>query len=107
MNSGDAACREVQILESKPTPNSQERFWFSSKSGFLVRQQSEFKNAEGNEVRVAIRYSEYRAVDGLQYPHVQQFRITLAGRALEFRMKVKDVKHNEKFDDSIFRKPSD
>ena len=97
---------EVQVLESKPTPSSKERFSFSAKTGFLVRQQSEFKNAEGNDTRVEIRYSEYRAVDGLQYPHLQRIRIFAAGREIEFGMKVKEVKHNEKFEDSIFSKPS-
>jgi hypothetical protein len=57
---------EVQVLESNPTPSSKERFSFSAKTGFLVRWQSEFKNAGGNDLRVEIRYSEYRAVDGLQ-----------------------------------------
>jgi len=111
---------EVQVLESKPTPSSKERFSFSAKTGFLVRQQSEFKNAEGHDTRVEIRYSEYRAVDGLQYPHLQRFRISAAGqeiglgmkvielgmKVIEFGMKVKEVKHNEKFEDSIFSKPS-
>ena len=97
---------EVQVLESKPTPSSKERFSFSAKTGFLVRWQSEFKNAEGNDARVEIRYSEYRAVDGLQYPHLQRFKIVAAGQELEFVMKVKEVKHNEKFEDSIFSKPS-
>ena len=97
---------EVQVLESKPTPSSKERFSFSAKTGFLVRQQSEFKNAECNARRVEIRYSEYRAVDGLQYPHVQQFKIFAAGQEIELGMKVKEVKHNEKFEDSLFSKPS-
>ena len=97
---------EVQVLESKPTPSSKERFSFSAKTGFLVRQQSEFKNAEGNDARVEIRYSEYRAVDGLQYPHLQRIKIVAAGQEIEFGMKVKEVKHNEKFEDSIFSKPS-
>lgn len=97
---------EVQVLESKPTPSSKERFSFSAKTGFLVRRQSEFKNAEGNDARVEIRYSEYRAVDGLQYPHVQHFKISPAGQEIELGMKVKEVKHNEKFEDSIFSKPS-
>jgi hypothetical protein len=57
-------------------------------------------------VRVDTRYSEYRAVDGLQYPHIQRFKFILAGREIEFGMKVKEVKHNEKFEDSIFSKPS-
>ncbi len=97
---------EVEVLESKPTPTSQERFSFSAKTGFLVRQRSELKNAEGNDARMEIRYSEYRAVDGLQYPHVQQFKFSAAGQEVEFRMKVKEVKHNEKFEDSSFNKPS-
>ncbi len=97
---------EVQVLESKPTPSSIERFSFSAKTGFLVRWQSEFKNAEGNDRRVEIRYSEYRAVDGIQYPHLQRIKIVAAGPEIEFRMKIKEVKHNEKIEDSIFSKPS-
>jgi hypothetical protein len=96
----------VQVLESKPTPSSKERFSFSAKTGFLVRWQSEFKNAQGNDARVEIRYSEYRAVDGLQFPHVQQLRISRAGQEIEFGMKVQEIKHNEKLEDSIFSKPS-
>ena len=53
-----------------------------------------------------IRYSDYRKVDGLQYPHVQRIKIVAAGQELEFWMKVKEVKHNEKLEDSIFSKPS-
>jgi outer membrane lipoprotein-sorting protein len=97
---------EVQVLESKPTPSSKERFSFSAKTGFLVRRQSEFKKAEGNDTRVEIRYSEYRAVDGLQYPHIQRFKYVVAGGEIELGMKIKEVKHNEKLEDSIFSKPS-
>jgi hypothetical protein len=97
---------EIRVLESKPIPGSTERFSFSVKTGFLVRQQSACQNAEGHDLRVEIRYAEYRAVDGLQYPHLQRFRISTAGQDLEFVMKVKEVKHNEKLADSIFRKPS-
>ncbi len=97
----------VQVLESRPTPSSKERFSFSAKTGLLVRRQSEFKNAEGQEVRVEVRYSDYRAVEGVQYPHAQRFKISPVGQGSELGMKVKGVKHNEKFDDSIFRKPAD
>jgi hypothetical protein len=97
---------EVQILESKPTPSSKVRFSFSAKTGFLVRQQSEFKRAQGPDTRVEILYLEYRSVDGLQYPHLQRSIFTVAGQRLEFIMRVKEIKHNEKFEDSIFNKPS-
>ena len=97
---------EVQVLESKPTPTSKERFSFSAKTGLLVCWQSELKNTEGEDTRVEIRYSEYRRVDGLQYPYLQRLKFITAGQELEFVMKVKKVKHNEKFEDSIFSKPS-
>ena len=97
---------EVLVLESKLTPSSKERFSFNAKTGFLVRRQSEFKRPQGNETRVEIRYSEYRAVDGLQYPHLQRLKFVAAGQELEFGMKIKEVKHNEKLEDSIFSKPS-
>ena len=97
---------EVQVLESKPTPTSKVRFSFSAKTGFLVRQQTEFKKAQAPDTRVEIRYLEYRAVDGLQYPHLQRSKFVVAGQEIEFLMKVKEVKHNEKFEDAIFSKPS-
>ena len=97
---------EVQVLESQPTPSSKERFSFSAKTGLLVCWQSELKNGKGDNTRVKIRHSEYRAVGGIQYPHVQRIKIVAAGRELEFWMKVKEVKHNEKLEDSIFLKPS-
>jgi zinc protease len=96
----------VQVLESKPTPTSKERFSFSAKTGLLVCWQSEWKNTEDENMRVDIRYSEYQAVDGLQLPHLQRLKFVAGGQELEFVMKVKAVKHNEKFEDSIFSKPS-
>lgn len=97
---------EVQVLESKPTSNSKERFSFSVQTGFLVRQQSEFKTADGNDGRVDTRYLEYRAVDGLQYPHLQRFKIVADGQEIELTMRLKEIVHNEKFEDSVFSKPS-
>jgi hypothetical protein len=78
----------------------------AEQSGFLVGPESESESAEGNDTRMEIRYSEYRAVDGLQYPHLQRIKIVAAGKEGEFGMKVKAVKHNETFEGSIFCKPS-
>jgi hypothetical protein len=95
-----------KVLESKPTPSSKERFSFSAQTGFLVRQQSEFKTSAGNDARVDTRYLEYRAVDGLQYPHLQRFKVVADGQEIELTMKLKEIVHNEKFEDSVFSKPS-
>jgi hypothetical protein len=59
-----------------------------------------------NKVESRSIKAEYRAVDGLQYPHVQQLRISGAGQEIEVRMKVKEVTHDEEFEDSIFSRPT-
>jgi hypothetical protein len=37
----------------------------------------------------------------------QRFKFVVGGREIELQMKVKEVKHNERFEDSMFSKPSD
>jgi len=99
---------EVQILETKPSATSKLRFSFSAKSGLLVRQQSEFKNKDGNDAAVDAELSDYREVDGIKYPHVQKFKILVDGQQVfDFGLKIKEIKHNEKIDDAKFAKPAE
>lgn len=97
---------EVQVLEAKPSSGGKERFTFSAKSGLLVRRQSEFTGADGNEVGVDAELSDYRDVDGLKYPHDQKFKILVGGQQVfDFALKVKEIKHNPKVEDAEFAKP--
>jgi len=40
-------------------------------------------------------------------PHLERLKFVAAAREPEFVMKVKEVKHNEKIEDSMFSTPSD
>jgi hypothetical protein len=97
----------VQVLESKPTATSKERFSFSDQTGLLVRQQSTVRAADGNELGIETEVSDYRDVDGIKYPHAQKLTIIAGGLPLfEFELKVTEIKHNEKIDDARFAKPA-
>lgn len=97
----------VQVLESKPSATSKERFSFSDQTGLLVRQQSTVNADDGNELGVETELSDYRDVDGMKYPHVQKLKILAGSLPLfEFELRVKDIKHNEKIDDAVFAKPA-
>lgn len=99
---------QVYVLESKPTPARKERFSFNVKSGLLVREQSEGKDAKGVEGAIETSHADYREVDGLKYPHLNKTRISVGGHEiLNVEFKVKAIKHNEKFEDAIFSPPVD
>ena len=71
--------KEVQVLESKSSPTSKDRFSFSTETGLLVRQQSEFES-EGNQVEVDVQLGDYRAVDGVKYPYEQKVNVMVGGQ---------------------------
>ncbi|NLH73610.1 MAG: outer membrane lipoprotein-sorting protein [Verrucomicrobia bacterium] len=97
---------EVVVLETKPTPTTSERFSFSNKTGLLVRQESQFQTAQG-AVKTEARMSDYRAVDGLQFPFLLKVKAEAPGQdPAEFTIKVSEVKYNVPVSDSLFAKPA-
>jgi len=96
---------EVHALESKPSSASKERFSFGAKSGLLVLQESEFEGPQG-KLGVRFQMSDYRAVDGIKYPHSMKFKIDAGGQEFEFAIKVKEVKHDVTIEEAKFAKPN-
>lgn len=96
---------DAYVLESKPTASSKEKLLFNAKTGLLVRQDSEFEGPQG-VVNVTALPQDYRAEDGVKYPHLIKIKFSAGGQTFEFTMKVLEVKHNVKIDDAKFAKPS-
>ncbi|PYM12779.1 MAG: hypothetical protein DME18_10475 [Verrucomicrobia bacterium] len=96
---------EVRILESRPSLSSKERFFFSAKSGLLLRQESEFEGPQG-KLGVNARLDDFRTVDGVKYAHHLKFKMSAGGQEFEFGIKVKEVKHNVTIEDAKFAKPT-
>ena len=96
---------EVYVLESKPSASSKERFCMSTKTGLLVRQESQFEGAQG-QVVLSLVPQDYKAFDGIKYPTLLKLKISAGGQDFEFNMKVLEVKHNVTIEDAKFAKPS-
>lgn len=97
---------DAYLLESKPSATSKEKFWFSVKSGLLVRRDSEYQGPQGT-VSVSALVPEYKTFDGLKYPAAMKMKIGVGDQAFEFTMKFTEVKTNEKIDAAKFAKPAE
>lgn len=97
---------DAWVLESKPSPTSKEKFWFSTTTGLLLRQESEFQGPAG-VVHVNMLPRDYRAFDGLKYPGAMKMKVSVAGQEFEFTMKFLSVKHNVEIDAAKFAKPAE
>ncbi len=99
---------EVHTLESKTSVPSVETFSFSTKTGLLFKTRVEYTDSDGNELQMDSKFSDYRTVDGIHYPHAQHTKVTPRGQpSFEMGLKIKEIKHNEKIEDSVFSKPTE
>jgi outer membrane lipoprotein-sorting protein len=96
---------EVYVLEAKPSASSKERFCLSTKTGLLLRQESQFEGPQG-QVTLSLVPQDYKAFDGIKYPTQLKLKFSAGGQSFEFTMKVLEVKHNVKIEDTKFAKPS-
>ena len=96
---------EVYVLESKPSASSKERFYMSTKTGLVVRQDSQFEGAQG-QVVLSLLAQDYKPFDGIKYPTQLKLKVSAGGQTFEFNMKVLEVKHNVPIEETKFAKPS-
>jgi hypothetical protein len=92
------------VLESKPSPSSTERFYISEKTGLLIQQQSKIETPQG-AVEANVNMSEYKPVDGVQYPQVIKTSVKVGDQQFAFNLKTTEIKHNQPVPDSLFAKP--
>jgi hypothetical protein len=96
---------DSNVLEFKTAGGSKETFYFSKSSGLLLRQDSEFSTGQGQVISKA-GFSDYRSVDGVNFPHAIKGSLNMAGQEFEFTLKITEVQHNTKMEDSKFSKPA-
>ena len=97
---------DAWVLESKPTASSKENFWFSTKTGLLLRQDSEFQGPAG-VIKANVLPRDYKTFDGLKYPGAMKLKVSSAGQELEFTMEFLSVKHNVAIEAAKFAKPAE
>lgn len=92
--------REFYMVEAFPLVGSEETMYFDAQSGLLTGRDLTQQTSRG-PIRVEMRYSDWREVDGVKLP----FKITQSMPNLKFVFTVRDVKHNLPVDDKLFEKP--
>jgi hypothetical protein len=96
---------EVQVLQAKGGSAGSERFLYSTKTGLLIGQDSEFEGPQG-KVKVKARMSDFRTVEGVKYPHQMKISAEAGGQTYDFVIKVSELQVNVPIDDAKFAKPS-
>jgi hypothetical protein len=101
-----AAGEQTVLLEAKQADGSLDRFYFSLKSGLLVRQDSEVTEG-GNKTTTSALFEDYRPIDGIQIPFLMRVTAGSGGMDMNITIKLKEVKQNLEIADSKFAKPAD
>jgi hypothetical protein len=92
--------REFYLVEGYPRVGGSENMYFDIQSGLLTGRDLLQQTPRG-PIRVEMRYSDWREVDGVKLP----FKIIQSMPNLKFVFTVREVKHNLQVDDSVFEKP--
>lgn len=97
----------ANILESKDPQIGKFRFYFGDSTGLLLRRENSFVTPDGKQMSSETSYFDYREVDGIRFPFRQQVTVRMRGELInESKMVVKEVKHNLRIEDGIFKMPS-
>ena len=94
------------LLEAHATPSAEERFWFSHRTGLLVRQESTLHLALG-VVERSIEYADYRLVGALRFPYRWQLRQRAASQAepeVTVSIRFDDVRFNVPLEEARLRR---
>jgi hypothetical protein len=92
---------EAYVVEATPAEGGPEKLYFDVQTGLLVRRDFTLDSAQG-QIPTETYLEDYRVVDGVKIPHT----IRQSNPAVQFTIKVTEVKHNVPVDDAKFNKPS-
>jgi hypothetical protein len=97
--------KTLEVLTARLPGGAVEKFRFSADTGLLVERESEHDVSTGR-MKSAIKFEDYRPVDGLQQPHRVQLTLEPPDQAmLELEMKITEIRQNVKLPDNAFAKP--
>jgi hypothetical protein len=92
---------DAYVVEATPAEGSPVKMYFDAKTGLLVRQDAEAETPQG-KMPSETYLEDYRAVDGVKMPFV----VKLKTPAMEWTIKLEEIKHNVPVDETKFNKPT-
>lgn len=92
--------KEAYVVEAMNEGLPAEKFYFDTKTGYLLRSDATLISPEGNQP-ATIHYDDVREVDGVKLP----FKIRTKLPQFEVVVVTSEVKHNLKVEDTTFARP--
>ena len=93
--------KDTYVVEATPTESSPETWYFDSKTGLLIRQDSERDGPMGKQ-KVQTFLEDYKKFDGINLPST----IRQVTPQFTVAIKITEVQHNIAIDDAKFKKPA-
>jgi hypothetical protein len=93
--------KDTYVVEATPTESSVETWYFDTKTGLLIRQDSERDGPMGKQ-KVQTFLEDYKKVDGINLPGT----IRQVTPQFTVAIKITEVQHNVAIDEAKFKKPS-
>ncbi|HST22120.1 MAG TPA: protein kinase [Blastocatellia bacterium] len=93
--------RDAYVMTAIPPEGGSEKWYFDTKSGLLIRNDSERESMQGmTETESYIE--QYKVIDGINLP----VRLSQSNGVINLTIKIKDINHNVTINDSVFNMPS-
>jgi zinc protease len=92
--------REAYLIEAVPLEGGPVKMYFDTENSLLTRVELQADSPQG-KLDVQTMLSDYTEVDGIKLP----FTMRQVAGALDFVIKIQEVKHNVPIDDEKFKKP--
>ena len=93
--------RDAYVMTAIPPEGGSEKWYFDTKSGLLIRNDSERESMQGmTETESYIE--QYKVVDGINLP----VKLSQSNGVINLTIKIKDINHNVTINDSIFNMPN-
>ena len=93
--------RDAYVMTAIPPEGGSEKWYFDTKSGLLIRNDSERESTQGmTETESYIE--QYKVVDGINLP----VKLSQSNGVINLTIKIKDINHNVTINDSVFNMPN-
>jgi outer membrane lipoprotein-sorting protein len=93
--------KDTYVVEATPTESSVETWYFDTKTGLLIRQDSERDGPMGKQ-KIQTFLEDYKKFDGINLPST----IRQVTPQFTVAIKINEVQHNVAIDEAKFKKPA-
>jgi hypothetical protein len=93
--------RDAFVIQAAAPDGIDDKLFFDAETGLLIGLESKETGADGNVTPFSLQYEDYRAVDGIQLPHLVRYQSV----AMTWIVRLTSVVHGAAIEDGKFKRP--